>query len=129
MLLKARYAVSTDPRIQSGNAMPNMLRIVRTVGLLACGCVLAGLAQAGVQRSSNEDNGLEKWHFIEADIEIELVQRLPDQTRAMFMKHDFSRDVVEAMATSCMFQTIVRNSGRSGSAHPPQRQINRQRLR
>ena len=98
--------------------MPNMLRIVGTVGLLACACLVAGLAQAGVQRSLNEDNGLEKWHFIEADIEIELVQRLPDQTRAMFMKHDFSRDVVEAMATSCMFQTIVRNSGKSGSAQP-----------
>lgn len=118
MVLKARYAVNPDLRIQSGSAMPNMLRIARTVGLLACGCVLAGLAQAGVQRSSNVDNGLEKWHFIEADIEIELVQRLPDQTRAMFMKHDFSSDVVEAMATSCMFQTIVRNSGKSGSAQP-----------
>jgi hypothetical protein len=98
--------------------MPKMLRIVMTVGLLACGCVVAWLAQAGVQRSSNEDNGLEKWHFIEADIEIELVQRLPDQTRAMFMKHEFSREVVEVMATSCMFQTIVRNSGKSGSAQP-----------
>jgi hypothetical protein len=37
----------------------------------------------GVLRSSNEDNGPEKWHFIEADIEIELVQRLPDKVRAL----------------------------------------------
>ena len=76
------------------------------------------LAQAAVERSSNEENGLEKWHFIEGDIEIELVQRLPDQTRAMFMKHEFSREVVEAMATSCMFQTIIRNRGKSGSGQP-----------
>ena len=58
---------------------------------------------------------LGKWHFIEGDIEIELVQRLPDQTRALFMEHEFSSEVVEAMATSCMFQTIVRNSGKSAS--------------
>jgi hypothetical protein len=75
-------------------------------------------ARAEVHLSSNQENGLKKWHLIEGDIEIELVQRLPDQTRAMFMKHEFSSAVVEAMATSCMFQTIVRNSGKSGSGQP-----------
>ena len=92
-----------------------MLKIMMKNGLLAFGCVITWLVQAEVQRSSNEENGLEKWHFIEGDIEIELVQRLPDQTRAMFMKHEFSGEVVEAMATSCMFQTIIRNRGKSGS--------------
>lgn len=98
-----------------------MLKIsanVITAGLLACALAMTLLAQAAVERSANEENGLEKWHFIEGDIEIELVQRLPDQTRAMFMKHEFSREVVEAMATSCMFQTIIRNSGKSGSGQP-----------
>jgi len=63
----------------------------------------------------NEENGLETWHFIDGDLEIELVQRLPDQTRAMLMNHEFSPEVIEELATSCMFQTIIRNSGRSGT--------------
>jgi len=109
--------------------MTVILRTVVTVGLLACGFAMAWLAHAGVQRSSNEDNGLEKWHFIEGDIEIELVQRLPDQTRAMFMKHDFSREIVEAMATSCMFQTIIRNSGKSGSGQPVSIDLTQWRMR
>jgi len=73
------------------------------------------LCTAEVQRSANEENGLEKWHFIDSDIEIELVQRLPDQTRALFMNHAFSREVIEQLALSCMFQTIVRNTGKSGA--------------
>jgi hypothetical protein len=73
------------------------------------------LCTAEVQRSANEENGLEKWHFIDSDIEIELVQRLPDQTRALFMNHAFSRAVIEQLALSCMFQTIIRNTGKSGA--------------
>lgn len=75
----------------------------------------ATCACAQVTHSVNEENGLEKWHFIEGDIEIELVQRLPDQSRALFMKHEFSREVIEELALSCMTQTIIRNSGKSGS--------------
>ena len=70
---------------------------------------------AEVLRSANEENGLEKWHFIAGDIEIELVQRLPDQTRALFMNHAFSKEVIEQLAQSCMFQTIIRNSGKSST--------------
>ena len=81
--------------------------------------LIAPLVISGeVLRSANEENGLEKWHFLDGDIEIELVQRLPDQTRALFMNHTFSREVIEEMATSCMFQTIIRNSGKSGTQQP-----------
>lgn len=73
------------------------------------------LCTAEVVRSANEENGLEKWHFIEGDIEIELVQRLPDQTRALFMNHAFSKEVIEHLAQSCMFQTIIRNAGKSST--------------
>ena len=71
------------------------------------------LSGAEVLRSANEENGLEKWHFIDGDIEIELVQRLPDQTRALLMNHAFSKAVIEQLALGCMFQTIIRNSGKS----------------
>ena len=79
------------------------------------GAVLMPAAVAEVTRSVNPDNGLEGWHFADGDIEIELIQRLPDQTRALFMNHEFSREVIEQLALSCMFQTIVRNADRSGS--------------
>lgn len=97
-------------------------------GVLVCSISTALLVHAEVLRSSNEDNGLEKWHFIEGDIEIELVQRLPDQTRALFMQHEFSREVIEGLATSCMFQTIVRNSGKSGSGQPVSIDLTRWRM-
>ena len=75
---------------------------------------MPSLCAAEVLRSANEENGLEKWHFIDSNIEIELGQRLPDQTRALFMNHAFSREVIEQLALSCMFQTIIRNTGKSG---------------
>ena len=87
----------------------------RLPGLLFFLLSIPLLCTAEVQRSANEENGLEKWHFIDSDIEIELVQRLPDQTRALFMNHAFSREVIEQLALSCMFQTIVRNTGKSGA--------------
>jgi len=77
---------------------------------LLCG-LLPVLACADVVRGVNPDNGLKSWHFTEGDIDIELIQRLPDQSRALFMKHAFSREVIEDLATSCMFQTIIRNTG------------------
>lgn len=98
--------------------MPYLTGKVVIAGMLVCSSFMTLSVHAGVLRSANEDNGLEKWHFTEGDIEIELVQRLPDQTRALFMKHEFSREVVEDLATSCMFQTIIRNSGKSASGQP-----------
>ena len=88
---------------------------VHIAGLLLYLLLMPLLCSAEVVRSANEENGLEKWHFIEADIEIELVQRLPDQTRALFMNHAFSKEVIEQLAQSCMFQTIIRNSGKSST--------------
>ncbi len=81
-------------------------------------CLLAGQAVAGVVRDVNAENGLKSWRFTAGDIEIELIQRLPDETRAMFMQHEFSRDVIEELATSCMFQTIIRNNGNAATGGP-----------
>ncbi len=78
-------------------------------------CILPGLLQANVTESTNEANGLRSWHYVKGDIEIELTQRLPDQTRAMFMTHGFSRDTIERLALSCMFQTIIRNTNATGN--------------
>lgn len=71
---------------------------------------------------------MQGWHFNKGDIEIELIQRLPDQTRALFMSHEFSREVIEELALSCMFQTIIRNSGQSGSGQPVSIDLTRWRM-
>jgi hypothetical protein len=94
-------------------AMYGIIKIHILTVLLAV--TVAGCASARVEHSVNEENGLQRWHFIDGDIEIELVQRLPDQSRALLMKHEFSREAIEQLALSCMMQTIIRNSGKSGS--------------
>jgi hypothetical protein len=66
---------------------------------------------AEVVRSADEDTGLRKWHLVEGNLEVELVQRLPDQTRGFFMARGFSPAIADAIAVSCIFQTIIRNSG------------------
>jgi hypothetical protein len=61
--------------------------------------------------STDPDTGLRKWHLEEGNLEVELVQRLPDQTRGFFMARGFSPAIAEEIAVSCIFQTIIRNTG------------------
>ena len=104
------------PRAGRRNRTSPARRGCRRLPALLLGVILLpASAFAGVTHSTNPENGLQGWHFREGNIEIELIQRLPDQTRALFMQHAFSRELVEAFATSCMFQTIIRNRGESGS--------------
>jgi hypothetical protein len=77
--------------------------------------LLPSLVTAAVVRSADEETGLVKWHFSAGDLELELVQRLPDQTRGFFLARGFSGDVADEIATSCVFQTIVRNRVEAGA--------------
>lgn len=87
--------------------------------LMACLVLLVpSLVTAAVVRSADEESGLVKWQFTEGDFEIELVQRLPDQTRGFFLARGFSSEVADEIATSCVFQTIVRNRSESPDAEP-----------
>jgi len=102
---------------------------LRNGGVLLGGLLLMVPACAGVRHSVNEGNGLRSWDLTDGDIEIELIQRLPDQTRALFLKYAFSREVIEQLAQSCMFQTIIRNTGRSGSGQAVAVDLTRWRMR
>ena len=64
-----------------------------------------------VIHSADPETGLRKWHLVGDNLEIELVQRLPDQTRAFFMARGFSPAIAGEIAVSCIFQTIIRNPG------------------
>jgi hypothetical protein len=91
---------------------------MRIIAIFLIQGVLFSTASAGATRSANEETGLVKWHLIEGDFEVELVQRLPDQTRGFFLARGFSRDIANEIATSCVFQTIIRNNGASGTGQP-----------
>jgi hypothetical protein len=69
------------------------------------------LLAAEVIHSKDEATGLRKWHLAQDNLELELVQRLPDQTRGFFMARGFSAGIAEEIALSCIFQTIIRNTG------------------
>ena len=106
--------------------MSRVLKLSMLLGMLVV--PVAACTDAQVLHSADAENGLQKWHFIDGDIEIELVQRLPDQSRALLMKHAFSREVVEDLALSCMMQTIIRNSGKSGSGQAVSIDLTRWRM-
>jgi len=91
-------------------------RITCACVTFACLAVVSLAARCGVVRSASEETGLVNWLFTGNGIEVELVQRLPDQTRGFFLARGFPPEVADEIATSCIFQTIVRNSGTS--THP-----------
>jgi hypothetical protein len=76
------------------------------------------VAAAEVVRSADGATGLAKWSFSAGDVEIELIQRLPDQTRGFFQARDFPADVADEIAKACIFQTIIRNTGTPDAGSP-----------
>jgi hypothetical protein len=110
-----------SPRRHPGNRMlhPQPAVSLMTIRNL---CVLLLLLLAGtplaaeIARSADEETGLRKWHLAEGKLEVELVQRLPDQTRGFFMARGFSPAIADEIAVSCIFQTIIRNTGTQADA-------------
>jgi len=83
-----------------------------TIRLLLLPVLLPGMLYAAeVVRSANDETGLRKWHLVEGNLEVELVQRLPDQTRGFFLARGFPAAIADEIAVSCIFQTIIRNAG------------------
>jgi len=85
-----------------------MQRLLLASALLAS----AGSAQsAKVTTGSEPDTGLRSWTWSHQGITLQLVQRLPDQTRAFFLGRGFSSADADRIARACVFQTIFRNDG------------------
>lgn len=72
--------------------------------------LLASVAQAEVRRGVDAEAGLPYWEVQEPGISLRLVQRLPDQTRAFFLARGFARADADAIAQSCVFQTVLKNT-------------------
>lgn len=67
-------------------------------------------ARAEVTTGIDVEANLPYWEFAAPGMSVRLVQRLPDQTRAFFMARGFSREAVEQIAQSCVFQTVFKNT-------------------
>lgn len=65
-----------------------------------------------VERGEDPTTGLKYWLWDHDGFYLRLTQRLPDQTRAYFEARGFNQASAEILATSCIFQTMVKNSGR-----------------
>lgn len=68
-------------------------------------------AQPITDTATDTETGLRSWSWRHQGLSIQLVQRLPDQTRAFFQGRGFSADHADLIARSCVFQTIFRNDG------------------
>ncbi len=64
---------------------------------------------AGVEIKTDPQTRLKSYRLQQGGFKLELVQRLPDQTRAFFMARGFSKKIANDIALSCVFQTIGTN--------------------
>lgn len=73
---------------------------------------LAGMPlTAQVVQESDPETGLRSWRFTAGNLAVELIQRLPDQTRGFFLARGFPAEIADEIAANCIFQTIIRNTG------------------
>lgn len=77
-----------------------------TIALL----LLSSFAQAEQTITKDPVTGLGNWSLIDHELHLQLIQRLPDQTRAFFLARGFSPSIANEIATQCVFQTIVRHN-------------------
>ena len=49
------------------------------------------------------------WTLEQDALELQLIQRLPDQTRAFYQGRGFTPAIANALGEACIFQTIARN--------------------
>ena len=66
-----------------------------------------------VEKTVDSETLLKSWKLTEAPFSLELIQRLPDQTRAFFQARGFSSDIANNIATQCVLQTIGKNTSKA----------------
>ncbi|MEN8132321.1 MAG: hypothetical protein ABFS45_19510 [Pseudomonadota bacterium] len=76
-----------------------------------------GAACAEVITGTERETGLKFWTWRFNGVTMQLVQRLPDQTRAFFLGRGFPADTADFIGRACVFQTIFRNDGKQPVAY------------
>ncbi len=90
------------------------LRRTGVVALLVGVALTPGVLRSEAVGGIDGDSGLASWRWQSESVSVELVQRLPDQTRAFFQGRGFSTEAADAIALGCVFQTIFRNTAHRG---------------
>jgi len=80
------------------------------VWLLVAAVPAAGAA--AVTTGKDPETGLASWTWEHEGISVQLVQLLPDQTRAFFLGRGFDAESADRVGRACVFQTIFRNDGK-----------------
>jgi len=80
-------------------------------GLLLFLCARPGLVSADVLNATNPETGLASWTWRDRGVSLQLLQLLPDQTRAFFLGRGFQAGEADRVGRACVFQTIFRNDG------------------
>ncbi len=83
---------------------------IRAIRLALLLCFIHGPSLADVSRSQNKETALIGWKLQQSKLELELIQRLPDQTRAFFLARGFPAEIADELGRACIFQTILRNT-------------------
>jgi len=96
---------------RTGYRMRNMLKYCLALIWLSMS-LISGWVSAEVINGEEAQTGLRTWEWREAGVSVQLVQRLPDQTRAFFQGRGFSTAESDSIARACVFQTIFRNDGK-----------------
>lgn len=78
--------------------------------------VSAHPARAQSQHYVDERTGVDAWRWEGEGVRIQLIQRLPDQTRAFFLGRGFDRAAADRIASECVLQTIFTNTRSAGPA-------------
>ncbi|VAW59954.1 hypothetical protein MNBD_GAMMA08-1119 [hydrothermal vent metagenome] len=68
---------------------------------------------AEVTKTVLPETHLIEWKLLDENLELKLIQRLPDQTRSFFEGRGFSKKITNNIAQSCVFQTITRNTSKA----------------
>ena len=86
--------------------------MIAIITALLTGSFAIAVPAAEVITGKEAESGLLSWTWRDHGVSLQLVQRLPDQTRAFFLGRGFGTEEADRIARSCVFQTIFRNDGK-----------------
>jgi len=75
----------------------------------------ASVDEPVIERGEDPATGLKYWLWDNDGFLLRLTQRLPDQTRAYFEARGFDKASADTAGTSCIFQTMIKNTGTNPS--------------
>ncbi len=71
---------------------------------------------ADISIKTNPNNQLKTWIVSEGNLKLKIAQILPDNNRAFFIARGFPKAISDKLATSCLMQTIVKNTATDKNA-------------